>query len=538
MKKIVTAFFALDSQLYNKLTESERKKYATKLIAIIISILTSSIIAFEITYKIVGEVNWIMIPAVLIWISLIAMMDILLFRGGVNPFFRLIFSLALIAVTVTTTFTLISRDDIQQDLEQKSSIEVAQLDSIYNSEKNDRYASLKQKQENQSEYHQSVCIPEAKIGFPGPKYKKKHDGFCVPELLAISEMKAELDSVEIAYCQTYMEKREKAKAIVNPGFFEEFSMVITYIFADAMKITMFIIMALLLLCIESIAFFVSIKKDETSYKILEKKSVEANCDINQYLLQVEKDRKISETEMKVQRNSRFEKIHGKMEDYKLLSFIRTNFNKVKKAEPDMFMPEMGNSIEMYLSNESALIQKEIEDFFNELSDYKDTTKSPVFESTREGKINTPHSTCYYNTFFATMPMKELADTLWSESNGNPFNFCRKVFDWTKHNIDYQKTHGLDHYKTAREVFSTKSGICGEMSIFVNSLLKYKGLTPDYVHVDVDMNGKKVNHACSGIKIKGSYYLLDVPYNQFDAKHQRWNIVTDDDLILNMTEWNR
>lgn len=539
MKKLIPLLFGLDSELYNKLSEAERKQYSTKLIAIVISVVTSSIIAVEITYKIVGEVSWVMLPAVFVWIFLIAMMDLLVFRGGVHSIYRLIFSVALISVIVITTFTFISRDDIQQHLEQKSKNEVIQIDSLYNIEKGNRYALLRQKENNQAEYHEKVCIPEAKNVFAGPEYQKKHNNFCVPELLEINKMKAELDSVEIGYHDSYIEKRNNAKALVNPGFFEEFRLVINYIFADAIKITIFLILALLLLCIESIAFFASIKKNETSYKNLEKKSVEANNDINEAILQTEKEQKIAQIEAKARRNSRFEKVLEKMEDYKLLNYIRNNFDKVKKVEPDMFTPNIDLGIEMYLSKESAITQKEIEELFTEISDnFYYATKAPIVKDITNKDINKDYNSCYYNTFYATLPMKQLADIFWSETNGTSLSYCKKIFDWTKQNIAYQKTHDLKHYKTAKEVFATKSGICGEMSIFLNSLLKYKGLAPDYIHVDVDMNGEKVNHACSGIRIKENYYLLDVAYNRFDAKHQRWNKVTDSDLITNMMEWNR
>lgn len=539
MKKLIPSLFGLDSELYNKLSEAERKQYSTKLIAIIISIITSSIIAIEITYKIVGEVNWIMLPTVLIWIFLIAMMDMLLFRGGVHSIFRLIFSLALISVTVTTTFTFISRGDIQQNLEQKSEIEVSRLDSLYNIEKEKRYALLKQKEENQVEYHENVCILEAKNVFAGPEYQKKHSNFCVSELLEISKMKAELDSVEAGYHNNYIEKRNNAKALVNPGFFEEFRLVINYIFADPIKITIFLILALLLLCIESIAFFASIKKNETSYKNLEKKSIEANDDINEAILQTEKERKIVQIETKARRSSRFEKILEKMEDYKLLNYIRNNFDKVKRVERDLVAPSIDLGLEMYLSNELITTQKEIERLLEEFSNsFNSGTNKAAAQNIKRKESDMRSNFYYYNTFYATLSMKKLADIIWSETNGDHLKFCKKIFDWTKQNIVYQKMHDLKHYKTAKEVFTAKSGVCGEMSVFLNSLLKYKGLSPDYVHVDVDMNGEKVNHACSGIKIKGNYYLIDVAYDQFDAKHQRWNMVTDDDLILNMIEWNK
>ena len=159
------------------------------------------------------------------------------------------------------------------------------------------------------------------------------------------------------------------------------------------------------------------------------------------------------------------------------------------------------------------------------------------KSDDKGTKNTGETPNQYNIYYMTQPMKKLCDELIRKSNGDHLQFSKELFHWAEANIKYQDNHNLTHYKTAREVFNSKSGICGEMAILFNAFCKYVGIENSFVQVEIDNTGVAVNHACSAIKINNELILVDVAYHTYRISHQKWTIVSDKQLMINMINWN-
>lgn len=550
MKTLITSLFGLDSKLFDRLPASIRKKYGTKLIAFIISILISNVVAIEIAMT-VFEITEV-IPLIficLIYSFVIGAFDILLMRKAFPGIIRLVFSLALISISSMSAFTILTKKDLQNNRNTESEQQVAIIDSTYQTEKKERYKVLEAKKEQQLTYHNDVCVPESKRVEAGAIYNRKHQ-HCLTELAAITTLENELNTKEEPFKTAYNKKTEQAEKISSLGFFETMALTWEEIWSDNIKKGGFFALLIILICLESIVFFTNIRNDTTEYEEIEKIEIENQKEINKEKATNAKTAELANEANKNEeelwtiqnehdRRKRFLELNGKMEILKLLNHIHAEYTKTKKLQPDMINPNVAKSIEMLISNEIATVQKSVEDNIDDASTSYFTADTDDSYSEDDNSVDDKQLRNYYtNIFYATTPMKALADRLYSESQGDYFTFAKKVFECSVDQIAYQEQHTLDHYKTAREVYNSKSGICGEQAVFFCSLLKYKGFKPNYIHVDIDAYGKAVNHAVAGIEVNGRTILIDVAYKSFDISHQRWNKVSDEELIKNMIAWNK
>ena len=69
------------------------------------------------------------------------------------------------------------------------------------------------------------------------------------------------------------------------------------------------------------------------------------------------------------------------------------------------------------------------------------------------------------------------------------------------------------------------------------MARVAGLEAHYVHVDVDFQGEKVNHACAIVTIKDRKILVDSTYNTFDIRHQEYNVLSDEEAITHLKRIN-
>ncbi len=548
MKTLITSLFGLDSKLYDRLPTSTRKKYGTKLIALIISVMISNVVAIEISHTVLEISDTKTVVGVcLLWSFFIVAMDVLLIRRAFPPIIRLLFSFAIVSLSAISTLSLITKPDITNKRETEVKKQISKIDSIYNAEKTERYKFLITKQNQQLEYHASVCDPESKRIMAGERYNAKHQ-HCIKELQEIATLQTDLDTKEQPLKSQHEEKISETRKLNSLGLFELMKQTIIEIWSDGVKIFGFFVVLIVLICLESIVFFTNIRHDTSIYDKLEQTEIANQEEINKAKAANEKATELANEANKnaellwtIQnednRRKRFLEFNSKMENLKLLNHIHTEYTKTKKLQPDMINPNIAKSIEMLISNEIAIVQKGIEDGIDNSS--FSTTDTNNSNSEVDNAVNEKQLRNYYtNIFYATTPMKALADRLYNESKGDYLTFAKKVFEWSIENIAYQEQHTLDHYKTAREVYNSKSGICGEQAVFFCSLLKYKGFKPNYIHVDIDAYSEAVNHAVAGIEVNGRTVLVDIAYKTFDISHQRWNKVSDEELVKNMIAWNK
>lgn len=546
MKNLNIFLFGLDRQLYNILSPSAQKAYTIKVLALLVSLTMSVVVSVEITHAVTGElVLKTVVPVTVIWLFFILVMDLTLLRqGGPATWFRLLFSLALVSVTATSAFMFVARPDIINELEAEAEDRVAVIESVYNNEKLNRYKALKAKEDHQLDYYQNIVAPEAMNVYAGDKYNLKN----AHNLVLLEEIKIEkkkLDEQENEFYNKYLKKVEEAQAISVPGLFDLVRKTFDYIFSDSIKIGLFIVLSIVLICIESYVFFISLGSKSEEYNFLKKKKEEYLITRNEKIL----NNWHHEQDHEIDNKNKVSEVKSKLNLVKYLQNIREGYKQAKSVEPELFSPETDTNINAILSTEIVDAQKNFERKMNEVLGVFSTTidddenniqddDTLLFSDDEIIDNQLDISTYKVNTFYCTMSMKDLADRLWLEANNNNYIYAQKLFDWSVENIQYQNSHDLEHYKTAREVFNSRSGICGEMAILINALLKYKGLKPNYIHVDIDEHGKPVNHACTGIKFDETYVLIDVAYKSFDVRHQKWNKVSDNHLIKNMTRWNK
>ena len=108
--------------------------------------------------------------------------------------------------------------------------------------------------------------------------------------------------------------------------------------------------------------------------------------------------------------------------------------------------------------------------------------------------------------------------------------ARAIYNWIVHNIDYGKPQQRKGYISSDEVVKNRLGICAEMAFLYTAMARSVGLNSNFVSVDVDCYGKRVNHACSNIGIERGLILVDPAYQAYDVKHRSFKIWSDNELM--------
>lgn len=107
-----------------------------------------------------------------------------------------------------------------------------------------------------------------------------------------------------------------------------------------------------------------------------------------------------------------------------------------------------------------------------------------------------------------------------------------IYEWIERHIIYgrDKLERTIQYRTAPEVLETQEGVCGEMAILYVVMARCASLESNFVVVDVDCDGRKVNHACASVRTDGTVRLVDPAYHRFDVKHIRYRIMPDSEAV--------
>ena len=115
--------------------------------------------------------------------------------------------------------------------------------------------------------------------------------------------------------------------------------------------------------------------------------------------------------------------------------------------------------------------------------------------------------------------------------------AKRLFYYLKSLIHYgDEKRGIVGYRDSIEVWTTKEGVCGEMSYLYITLARSIGLKAGYVHVDRDFRDEEVNHACAWVKLNNRDVLVDIAYHTFDIKHKRYFKVSDKEAMRRFESW--
>jgi len=477
----------------------------------------------------------------MITFGIVFFMDYLLVSSSTNllgGLTRFLFGVLNAAVSATCLLLLINNTDIEDYKESINKNQMTALKNDYETGYNDRYKVYNEQVNDNENYRKTIVEPEALNGYAGDVHAMKNAPY-LKRKTELEKMKKELDSVENSnFKKEYQEELDKLNTQEKMGLFEQIDIMFSKVIprSNSSIVFGFIIVTLLLILELSVLIF--------------KQSISKENDYDRWVLALDKVKSEKNTE-EINNNIQLGKIERELNKKKEEIIIKTDFQAelgsmkkgIDEINKDENLPNLDsslidrelNSISIEIDNDINIgIKSVVSPKINDVSDEKIINND---NASNEKTVVNPNPN-FYNIFYMSQPMKSLCDDLMRNCNGDKLAFTKKLFDWADANIVYQNGHDLEHYKTAREVFNSKSGICGEMAIMYNSFCKYAGIEARYVHVDQDNSGKQVNHACSLVKLENESFLVDIAYHTYSIKHQKYNIVSNEELINNMISWNK
>jgi hypothetical protein len=435
---------------------------------------------------------------------------------------------------------MISSNDLASEEKLVQDNKIESLEKNYTKEKKERAKVVNKeiafKVKDEQQYHLSTCVPESAAGGAFARYDAKHAN-CIRISKEKKDLIAKRDLAEKQFFKKHSKSIEDTKLKAPFGLFTKVTKSIELLNNDKKtKIPVVIIFAIFLFSLESVGFQaagialkeITLSRSLEEEKVSKKLKEEHNMAILQIQSSVENTAKIIQSSNKFKHFFHMSALREAL--LRSLSHIEDQGKVLNIANTESGISYDNSSIhEDASSTEPPAPEPELE------KEEEINYPNPSVEESSEGSpLYNIHS-----VYYASKPMKDLADDLFRLSQGEIFKFSQLIFEYAVNNILYQENHDLLHYKVARSVFNSKSAICGEMAIFVNSLLRYKGFPCDFIQVNKDNNSDIVAHACSGLRINDSkYVLIDVAYKTFDIAHQDWTIISDEGLIERMKSWNQ
>lgn|GEM_PF-3173249 len=122
-------------------------------------------------------------------------------------------------------------------------------------------------------------------------------------------------------------------------------------------------------------------------------------------------------------------------------------------------------------------------------------------------------------FFSITPVDKIKDDPGFES------YEGKKKDMPYDNDPKKRVQG--GYANASEAFDNGYAQCSEYSFLYTAMAREAGLNASVVHVNVNNNGRPVNHLCVLVTLSdGREVLVDPAYGEFDIKHMEYSALDD------------
>ncbi|MFT4311986.1 MAG: transglutaminase-like domain-containing protein [Candidatus Woesearchaeota archaeon] len=109
----------------------------------------------------------------------------------------------------------------------------------------------------------------------------------------------------------------------------------------------------------------------------------------------------------------------------------------------------------------------------------------------------------------------------------------EIYTYLEQKLRYGRTNQT--YGDSQEVWESKRGVCGEMSVLYISMARFCGIQSAYVHVTKDIDSRSVNHACAVSYVPGPLFV-DIAYHRFNISHKEYKIITDKELFRRYQLW--
>lgn len=524
----------LDKRAWDLAPISIKKSYNNIVLAMFFVSAISVATGIEVTSQFIDSLP-ILIFGGIIYGIIILCVDYFLVSGESTRFnfiVRSIFGGASVIIGVISVLLIINTNDIHNLTKSQTNTSLDSLSTAYQKAKIHRYKLASEKDSIIADYHNEKCLKEAKNKYAGSSYNRIHNSYCVEEEKKLSAMTKILDSAEVSFATAYNETTARFKEESRLGLFEKVTILFQEIlFPNVYKIGFAILLFIFLLGIEFTALFakMNIKKENGFAKL---KSVIESEDHTFALDRIAKENEI--TKAKLESNSDLLKteanLDSKITKLLLVQNMKNQFLKARAVNPELWSDELlkkGNTI---FEDAAFKLNDELKKEFN-------ITEGGAKKPEEATEKKTYKTITEYNLFYLTTEMKILACSLIRQAQGSQNNLIKLLYNWSLENLEFESEHNLTHYKYARHIFQERKGICGELTIFFIAMLRYASIEAEYVHVEIDQKGQKVNHACVGVNINSNYFLVDIAYKSINANHRQWQPLGFSTLLKNVSEWN-
>jgi hypothetical protein len=530
MNTIKTTFYRLGGADYEVIKDCSKKtkvRYLNLALALFLTVALAGIGGFDIASQFNPSVP-VKIGVSIGWALVTLSFDYFLINGGsargAFKYIRIVVGLANICITITALFVLLNQATIDSKIRLSNSSNIKALDETYLAAKETRYSAVKSKKSEGEKYNSEVVIPEAKNGYPGPRYAEKkavYDGM----IKAVEKETSKLDSLEVQYLAAYQNERSALESIQSNDFFAK-AKLLPDVMRNGGGPMMFLAGCLFIFLsyieLQAISLKLSMSEDDeyhTAEKTHEARNKEVRVAIARHHAELEQ-RKLS--------------LNTSEQDNQLVSreyrFLMNHLDDRVVREAEMRGKVAILRAKGFTANAAALESELLR--FTGAANMKHPTCGTVDKQStlpEEARLQLEE------IFKCTQPMAAMLETIRNDSP--PGTLAESIFKWVVANIVYDKGHGKFFYRTARETYNDGHGICGELSVLYMAFLRASGINAAFVEVKKDHKGDDVSHACVQVKQDNSQFLSDPAYKSFVIEHVNWSAWSDEKLSAEYRSWN-
>ncbi|MBK8808688.1 MAG: transglutaminase domain-containing protein [Bacteroidales bacterium] len=351
-------------------------------------------------------------------------------------------------------------------------------------------------------------MPEAKNGHPGSEYNRKHS-LCITTDSLIVQETAILDSTEKYYNTAYQTEKEALHSITSNDFFAKAKLLPGILTANKLILVLAVCLFIFLGYVElqSILMKWSINPDDEYHTNL--RTYNAN---RKGLLTSQMENEVKTEKDKILLNK-------KITDEEMTK---------QKFDADMDAADAKALRELEVKGKIEILRKK---GYDTTADDLEMVWKLYINSGSKPQGDAP------DIFKMSQSMAHQVDEIQKVSTCE--NLAENVFIWVLTNITYDTGHSKEHYRTAKEAYNEKRGLCGELSVLYMSFLRAVNICCNFCEVTKDNTGKEVAHACIIIKTSdGKAHLSDVAYKAFTIEHIEYRELTDTELKSRYENWNQ
>lgn len=212
-----------DYNVIQQCTANTKKQYRNLGWSVILCIFVAFISGADFTHQYTSSIPLTVAGGLLFAIFVFSFDYFLINSNSTNTFFKLLrvpVAIANVVLGTLALMVLLCQSKIDNKILLNSTSKITACDSNYQKAKLQRYFDYNTKVKTKEDYHNSVCFKEAKNGYAGANYFKKH-AYCRIQDSILNIEKANIDSTEIAFSNTYKLEREALSKLTNNDFFQK-----------------------------------------------------------------------------------------------------------------------------------------------------------------------------------------------------------------------------------------------------------------------------------------------------------------------------